>query len=194
MRSLIHPLLRPQIIFVAVVLGLLVDSSQVSWSAASEPETQASTKSAANGKKVAPPTEDGGVLVCTFDHLKFPMKKGADFERKMIPKEIEVLHGKQIRIMGYILPTLKSKFSEFVLVRYNEMHCRSGRSPQLYDAIIVTMQSNKVVEYTTYPVTVEGVFTIDVYKDEIDETVLAVYHLEGESVRPLKPAPPNAPK
>ena len=36
---------------------------------------------------------------------------------------------------------------------------------------------------TTLPIAVEGTFRIDVWKDEFTDTVMAIYHLDGEAVR-----------
>lgn len=130
---------------------------------------------------VRPPRKDGDLLACSFDHIKFEMEKNAEFKREMITKDIEALVGKKIRISGYILPTFQSKLKYFVLVRDN-MECCFGPGAMLYDCVIVEMNGDTTASYTTRPVTVEGVFGIEVRKD-LDDRVESIYTLKGESVR-----------
>jgi hypothetical protein len=121
------------------------------------------------------------ILDKTFDDIKFDIEPDAPFERAMITPEIEALDGQRMRIRGYILPTLRKRgLTEFVLVRDNQ-ECCFGPGAALYDCILVTMQPGKTAEFSIRPVAVEGRFTIEVFKPF--DRVLAIYHLEGESVK-----------
>jgi hypothetical protein len=116
----------------------------------------------------------------TFDDIKFEMEKNDDFERKLITKEIEELHGKKIRIRGYILPSFQqSGIKQFVLVRDN-MECCFGPGAALFDSIIVDMKPPKTANFTVRPVAVEGTFEIREWV--VEDMHLAIYHLEAEAV------------
>ena len=118
----------------------------------------------------------------TFDTIKFDMKKGDPFERKMLTADINKLTGKPVRISGYILPSFQaSGIKQFVLVRDN-MECCFGPGAALFDCILVEMTAGKTTDYTVKPVTVEGTFTIKEFKG-LDGKHLAIYHLDGKDVK-----------
>jgi hypothetical protein len=117
----------------------------------------------------------------TFDDIRFDIKPGDPFVRKMLPEAIESLAGQRIRIRGYILPTAQKRgIKTFVLVRDNQ-ECCFGPGAALYDCILVEMQAGKTAEFSIRPVAVEGVFGIEEVKN--GDTHLAIYHLDAESVR-----------
>lgn len=102
----------------------------------------------------------------TFDDLKFDIEKDAPFERSMLPKEIEELNKKTIRIRGWILPASVFKqtgIDEFVLVRDNQ-ECCFGPGAALYDCIMIKMEKGKTANYTTRPVAVKGKFEVEELK------------------------------
>jgi hypothetical protein len=131
--------------------------------------------------EAAVPIEDS-ILDKTFDDIKFEMQPDARFERSMLTGEIESLDGRRIRIRGYILPTAQKRgIKQFVLVRDNQ-ECCFGPGAALYDCILVHMDEGKSAEFSIRPVAVEGRFKIEVFPGP-DGTPLAIYHLQGESVR-----------
>jgi hypothetical protein len=118
----------------------------------------------------------------TFDDLRFEIAPGEVFHRKMLPESIEAMTGQRIRIRGFILPTPQKRgIKQFVLVRDNQ-ECCFGPGAALYDCILVEMQSGKTAEFSIRPVAVEGTFGIREIKGP-DGKHLAIYHLDGESVR-----------
>lgn len=120
-----------------------------------------------------------------FDDLKFDIEKGGKFERSMLPKEIEELNKKTIRIRGFILPQSVMKmtgFEEFVLVRDN-MECCFGPGAALYDCIMVRMEKGKKADFTTRAVAVRGKFEIKEYKDTVTNQHLAIYFLTATEVK-----------
>lgn len=132
-------------------------------------------------KSTTPKPQPGKTIDMTFDDIKFDIEPDADFEREMIPQPIEDLKKQKIRIGGYILPGFQSRdIKQFVLVRDN-MECCFGPGAALYDCILVEM-SGRGVDFTVRPVTVEGEFTIQEYKDG-DGKVRAIYHMQGTNVR-----------
>jgi hypothetical protein len=68
-----------------------------------------------------------------------------------------------------------------VLVRDNQ-ECCFGPGAALYDCILVEMVPGKTVEFSIWPVAVEGTFGIHEVKGP-DGTHLAIYRIEGEEVR-----------
>lgn len=120
-----------------------------------------------------------------FDDLKFDIEKGGKFERSMLPKEIEELNKKTIRIRGFILPQSVMKmtgFEEFVLVRDN-MECCFGPGAALYDCIMVRMEKGKKADFTTRAVAVRGKFEIKEFKDPTTKQHYAIYFLTASEVK-----------
>lgn len=117
----------------------------------------------------------------TFDTLKFEMEKGGAFQRSMLTDKIEGLAGKKVELRGYILPSFQQEgIKQFVLVRDN-MECCFGPGAALYDCVIVDMRPPHTAKYTVRPITVVGIFNIDVLVQ--DGETLAIYHLDGESAQ-----------
>lgn len=148
------------------------------------PTAGASDENAA-ASSAAPPLKSAlatRIADISFDDIKFDMEKGAAFERSMLTPKIEALDGRKIRIRGFIQPTfVTSGLKQFIFVRDN-LSCCFGPGAALYDAIVVEMIDDKSADYTTSPVTVEGVFSVRELRDP-DDNIMAVYHLDGESVR-----------
>jgi len=118
----------------------------------------------------------------TFDNLKFDIKKGDPFERKLLTTEIEKLDGKPIRVRGYMLPSFQQKgITQFVLVRDN-MECCFGPGAALFDCIVVEMVDGESTSFTVKPIAVEGVFKVSEFLGP-DGKPLAVFHLDGKAVK-----------
>jgi hypothetical protein len=110
------------------------------------------------------------------------MNKGDPFERKLLTPAIEKLDSKRIRIRGYILPGFQSTdLTNFILVRDN-MECCFGPGAALYDCIIVEMAPDRTTNFTNRPISVEGEFHIQEFKQS-DGTHVAIYHLTAETVK-----------
>ena len=110
------------------------------------------------------------------------MQKDDTFKLSMITPTVEKLDHTPIRIRGYILPSFQQTgLTQFVLVRDN-MECCFGPGAALYDCIVVEMADGKTADFTTRPVAVEGVFSIQEVRGP-DDRCLAIYHLDGDKVR-----------
>ncbi len=119
----------------------------------------------------------------TFDDIKFEMKKGSKFRRRMLTDKIKGLLSKNIKIRGYILPSFKETgITTFVLVRDN-MDCCFGPGAALFDCIVVQMVEGKSTKFSVRPVTVEGKFSFEKIEDPINGTLRAIYHLDGVNVK-----------
>jgi hypothetical protein len=118
----------------------------------------------------------------SFDTIKFDMQKDEPFQRKMITPAIEKIGNSKIRIRGYILPSFQqSGLAQFVLVRDN-MQCCFGPGAALYDCIVVQMDAGLTTEFTTQPVAVEGLFSIQEVAGP-EGKCLAIYHLQADKVQ-----------
>lgn len=121
----------------------------------------------------------------TFDDIKFDIEKGGKFQRKMLTKDIEGFHKKEIKIRGYILPASvfkQSGITDFVLVRDN-MECCFGPGAALYDCIMIQMAKGKTATFTTRPVAVKGKFEIKEFKYPDSEEHYAIYQMTATEVK-----------
>ncbi|RIK73794.1 MAG: hypothetical protein DCC67_17495 [Planctomycetota bacterium] len=159
------------------------------------PGTSAATTSAALGPASAAAGDDASAVIAaasspaageavveaTFDDVKFPMEKTERFDRSMLTPKVQSLFGKQIRIRGYMYPTLRKKgLTQFVLVRDN-LECCFGPGAALFDCILVTMAPGKTAEYSIRPIAVEGAFRLEELPGP-DGRPLAIYQMRGEAV------------
>lgn len=156
---------------------------------AEKPVDKPADKPAADAKKLAEDRTSRATARAkgelNFDDLKFDIEKGGKFERTMLPKEIEELNKKTIRIRGFILPQSVLKmtgFEEFVLVRDN-MECCFGPGAAIYDCIMIRMEKGKSADFTTRPVAVKGKFEIREFKDPTTEQHFAIYFLTATEVK-----------
>ncbi len=124
----------------------------------------------------------GGFQETTFDDIKFEQDPAQPYTKDLLTPEVEQLFDQNIRIRGYIYPTLKQKgIKQFVLVRDN-LECCFGPGAALYDCILVTMVDGETAEYSIRPVAVEGNFR---YEEMLgpDGMHLAIYQMDAVSVR-----------
>ena len=118
----------------------------------------------------------------SFDNIKFEMQKDEPFRREMITPAVEKIGNTKIRIRGYILPSFQQTgLSQFVLVRDN-MQCCFGPGAALYDCIVVQMNPGRTTDFTTQPVAVEGMFSIQEVAGPAGKC-LAIYHLQADKVQ-----------
>lgn len=118
----------------------------------------------------------------SFDDIKFEMEKGTTFQRSMLTETIEAYAGRSIRLRGFIFPSFQQDgIKQFVLVRDNQ-ECCFGPGAALFDCVMVRMVPGKTASFSVRPVTVEGEFGIEEWKD-FEGAVRAIYHLKGTSVQ-----------
>jgi len=158
-------------------------SDRTSTSATQQDDASAAAPGAATIAAEAPtPAASASPQNITFDTLKFPLEKNADYKRSLLTPDIEGLHGRAVRLRGFILPSFQqSGLTQFVLVRDN-MQCCFGPGAALYDCVVVEMKPGKSTDFTVRPVAVEGTFEIRDFLGP-DGKNLAIYHLDGEAVR-----------
>jgi hypothetical protein len=127
-----------------------------------------------------------------FDDLKFEIDKDAPFHDKTLTDDVKKLHGKKVKLRGYILPATLFKetdISQFVLVRDNQ-ECCFGPGAALFDCVIIEMVPGRTTDFVTRPVTVEGKFKIDTQKYKYPggagprgASHFAIFKIDGESVK-----------
>lgn len=144
--------------------------------------TESTADSTANVEPAAVKPDQQRARDISFDTIKFDMQKDEPFQRKMITPAIEKIGNTKIRIRGYILPSFQQTgLAQFVLVRDN-MQCCFGPGAALYDCIVVQMNEGKSTDFTTQPVAVEGLFSIQEVNGP-DGRCLAIYHMQADKVQ-----------
>lgn len=126
----------------------------------------------------------GSAEEITFDDLKLDLKKDEPFVPEKLTDRVKQLHRKTVRVRGWILPSSvfqQRGIKNFVLVRDN-MECCFGPGAALYDCILVEMDEGRTAEFTTRPVTVEGVFEHREFKYP-DGKQYAIYYMRARSVK-----------
>ena len=105
-----------------------------------------------------------------------------EMESAAAGRAIEALDGQRMRIRGFILPTPQKRgIKTFVLVRDNQ-ECCFGPGAALYDCILVEMAPGKTIEFSIWPVAVEGTFSINEVIGP-DGRHWAIYRIDGEAVK-----------
>ena len=159
-------------------------SSAAAAQSTSSATPQAAAAQTADAARPAPnptPTGASALQNITFDSLKFPLEKNADYQPSLLTSSIEALNGRTVRLRGYILPSFQqSGITQFVLVRDN-MQCCFGPGAALYDCVVVEMKPGKSTDFTVRPVAVEGTFALRDFRGP-DGKYLAIYHLDGDAV------------
>lgn len=109
------------------------------------------------------------------------MEPVPDDATKYFPEWLQQLHGKQVRIRGFMYPTFESTgIEQFVLARDNQICC-FGRDPKVYDLISVTLKAGKPTDYIpNRPFDVVGTFHIDLLAE--GGKPLGLYWLEDAQV------------
>jgi hypothetical protein len=123
------------------------------------------------------PSKPGKAIELTFDNIKFDMEKGTQFKREMLSEEIEGLHGKTIRLRGFIKPGARQKgLNKFVFVR-DDKECCFGPGAAIFDCVLVQMEKENPTDFTVRPVTIEGKFYLKEYKGP-DGNIWAIYRMK----------------
>jgi hypothetical protein len=166
----------------AILTSALLASSSFTFAQDNPSEARPSQNA-----KAASPTE------ITFDNLKFEIAKDAKFDRKALGEKIEALHGKQVKITGYFLPTsvyMREGIKQFIL-QYKDLSVNDP-PPKLHQVIRVEMEEGKTASFTTQPISVEGEFSIKEWA-VINGRPSAIYHLKAKSITEVKNIPADPP-
>jgi hypothetical protein len=97
-----------------------------------------------------------------------------------LPKRIRELHGKPVRIRGYILAADKARgIEEFPLVGKRENQ-PSDKLPRLRDLILIEMADGMTANYTIKPIEVTGRF--EVHREIWAGQVISAFRIIADSV------------
>jgi len=109
---------------------------------------------------VAASLAESGPLKITWEALDIGMAPDSLFEPWMMTTRVKSLEGKQVRIVGYMSGAIfqKDHVREFPLLR--EKECPFGPGGQAHHVIEVELQGKLRTSFTTEPVVVEGIFSI----------------------------------
>jgi len=148
--------------------------------------TAAENNNEKSAEKKKPERDKKKLEEITFDDLKLDLAKDQAFEEEKLTERVNELHEQLVRIRGWILPSsvFQDKgIKKFVFVRDN-MECCFGPGAAIYDCVVVEMEEGKTVDFTTRPVTIEGVFELNLedYKDP-DGKHYAIYYLRARRVK-----------
>lgn len=120
-------------------------------------------------------------VAITFDDLSLGLKPQIDveFDRAKLTPKIKALEGKLVRIRGYIMPAIfEERLTKFVL----DAGMRMKFGPIPYDEpILVELPAGQTFRFTTRPIVVTGVLTIQPLKNGLNETA-AIYHIAAQKV------------
>jgi hypothetical protein len=126
-----------------------------------------------------------GYKESTFDDIKLDLQKDEKFvAEKHLTEKVEKLDGQKIRIRGWIHPSVftQTGIKQFVLVRDNQ-ECCFGPGAALHDCILVEMEEGASTDFTTRPITVEGVFKVQELPGGPKGRQLAIYAMKAVSAK-----------
>lgn len=82
-------------------------------------------------------------------------------EKMKLPDEVVRWSGRRVRATGFMNPTSQARnLTTFLLVK-DRASCCFGKRPQINHYLEVKLKPGQKADYSTDPVTVEGVFTAD---------------------------------
>lgn len=115
--------------------------------------------------------------------LSFQSLGGFEYKEKMkLPPEVTRWNGRLVRATGFINPLSQTRhITNFLLVK-DRASCCFGKQPQINHYLDVKMKPGKSTDYSTEPVTVQGVLKVE---DRWDgDWQLGLYWMEGAEVVP----------
>lgn len=94
--------------------------------------------------------------------LPLPAFGAFEYKEKMkLPDEVLRWSGRRVRATGFMNPTSQARnLTTFLLVK-DRASCCFGKRPQINHYLEVKLKPGQKADYSTDPVTVEGVFTAD---------------------------------
>jgi hypothetical protein len=98
-------------------------------------------------------------------------------EKMALPEAATRWHGKTVRATGFINPTAQARdLTAFFLVK-DRASCCFGKRPQMNHYIDVKLLPGRKLDYTTDPVTIQGVLKVEERWD--GDWPLGLYWMEG---------------
>jgi hypothetical protein len=166
------------------VIGLIFSGGCQRGTSRSRPVATVMVAASSDKVTEASPTPgpvETGPLKITWEELDVGMEPDAVFEPWMMTTRIKALEGRQVRISGYISGAIfqKENIREFPLMR--EKECPFGPGGQAHHVIEVELAGKLRTSFTTEPVTVEGLFSIQPRTGPNGKT-WSLYRLEATKI------------
>lgn len=101
-------------------------------------------------------------------------------DKMKLPDDIRNWNGKLVRATGFINPTSQARnLTKFLLVK-DRASCCYGKQPQINHYVDVHLRPGVTADYSTDPVTIQGLFKVD---DRWDgDWQLGLFWMEGAEV------------
>lgn len=172
--------------------GPAVAANSEAGAAAGEPENNQTAAAADSTENDQPAQTDDkppaalwppGTLSLTFKDVEFDIKKGGDFEDTMLTGKIRALHGRRIKIGGFMLSSFKEDgLSEFVILQNSE--CPFGGPEALvYHNMMVNLQDGETTSFTLDPITIEGTLSLRPFPPDRSEKELSIYNITNATLK-----------
>jgi hypothetical protein len=122
------------------------------------------------------------VVDITFDDLKLDIGEDIQFDRSMLTDRVLELEGRRVVVRGYISGTvIQSKgITHFPLMR--DTICKFGPGAQAHHNVQVVLAGGNATDFTTLPVAIEGILSIDPYEGP-DELTYSIYKVVGRRAK-----------
>jgi hypothetical protein len=82
-------------------------------------------------------------------------------EKMALGEDVTRWNGRRVRATGFMNPTTQARNLKTFLLVKDRASCCFGKRPQINHYVEVTLKDGLTADYTTDPVTVEGVFQVD---------------------------------
>lgn len=118
-------------------------------------------------------------VVITFDDVKLNIEEDMVFEDSMLTDRVRELDGKYVRVRGFICAETtfqQTDIKQFILIR--DYSCKFGPGGQFHHNMMVELEPDDAIDFTTRPVTVEGKLTLDP-KEGPNGKTWSIYRLKG---------------
>ena len=106
------------------------------------------------------------------------------FQPTQLTDRVKELVGNTIDVTGFIHPgtTFKTKgITQFILIR--NLQCKFGPGGQFHHNLRINMKEGQTTSFTTRPVSVEGVLSIQPYEGPDGKTTWSIYYLDCYKVK-----------
>jgi hypothetical protein len=176
------PIGRPTLALAAVALTSLAAGCQRQAASRAEVPPRVTTAPAEAQKEPAAVKPPSGPQDVPWEQLDLGMEPDSVYEPWMLTTRVKILEGQPIRITGFMSGAIlqKNNIRTFPLMR--EKECPFGPGGQAHHVIEVELDASRRTEFTTEPITVEGVFSVKPWTGPNGKT-WSLYRLDGAKIR-----------
>ena len=128
---------------------------------------------------------DDEILDIAFEDIQINIQEDIVVRPFMFTDQVRELDGKRIRINGFMLGDLQTRgIKEFILLKNTE--CKFGEGGRADHLIRVIMNDGKTAVHRNDAISVEGVFTINLFNGP-DGNTWSIYDLACDKISKFKP-------